>query len=104
LDQSHVPEDMDVEVWERRQELDRLAKRIAELAAALVRPRRLPEPDLRAPRKERLDRSGFDGGAHRITIRYSAVPATATAAAAPALFGIIRNAIERADERESAVG
>jgi hypothetical protein len=35
--------------------------------------------------------------------KYKYISPSATAAAAPALFGIIRNAIERADERESTV-
>lgn len=49
LGASHAPQGIDPTEWERHQELDRLAKRMAELAASLVRPRKLREEDLTAP-------------------------------------------------------
>jgi hypothetical protein len=49
LDADHAPDGLNPDDWERYQKLDQLAKRVAELAASLVRPPKFREVDLRVP-------------------------------------------------------
>jgi len=53
LDAEHAPDHLEADKWIRYKHLDRLAKRIAELAKTLVRPGKLPDADLHAPRELR---------------------------------------------------
>ena len=55
LDAEHPPDDLDPDKWERYRDLDSLARRVTALAAVMVRPAKLPDAKLHAPRVMRQE-------------------------------------------------